>query len=410
MGASTGRRSRTFSAQTCPKTVGYNRGMDDARSLAVALVGNVEADPGAQVKYGVFLQTLAARIPLAGVFDVTLRGAERWGNALRAFHPSPALWKARFYQNVPAFQMRSRKTARWLGEFSPPPGGVLQIGVLFDALWVDPPLPGFIYTDYTAALSSRRRVRERSPLSPRQLRRWVALERRAYQRARWVFVRSRLVRASLMEDYAIAPEKIRVVGGGVNFERLPEVPPRPAPARTLLFIGKDFYRKGGDVLLLAFSRLREQIPDVRLLMVTRFPKAAAELPLDGVEIHPPTWKRSVIAALYARADIFVLPSRLETWGDVLLEAMAYGLPCISVEGDAASEIVVPEESGFIVPQQRPGALAAAMLRLCSDTALTRRMGAAGRRRVEALFTWRRVVERMAPHLQAAMRLSPAAEA
>ncbi|RMF45412.1 MAG: glycosyltransferase [Anaerolineae bacterium] len=374
--------------------------MDERFSLAVTLVGDVSSEPGAYVKYGVFLQQLARHIPIAGVFDATLRNFARWRNAARVFHYNPTLWKARFYQNVPAFRARSKRAARWLGTLSPAPAAVMQIGVLFDTLWEQPAIPGYIYTDYTAWLSAQRNVRERSPFSSQELHEWIALERRAYQRARHVFVRSALVRESLINDYAIAPEKITVVGGGVNFEHLPEIRRVPRPPRNLFFIGKDFYRKGGDVLLLAFARLREQIPDVRLKLMTNFPKSASALPLEGVEVIAPTWNRSVIQGLYSQADVFVLPSRLETWGDVLLEAMAYGLPCVGVEGDAASEIILPGKSGFVVPQQRPGALAAALLRLCSDPQLAFHMGQAGRQHVERFCTWEHVVARMLPHFEA----------
>ncbi len=369
-------------------------------SVAVALTGDVRTDPAARIKYGFFLESLSRRVHVAGVYDVTLRGLPRLWNAALAFHPNVALWKARFYQNVPAFRARSRRLSRWMAGLRPAPQALLQIGVLFDASWKGQRVPGFIYTDYTAALSARRNVQTRSPLSPRHLRQWLALERRAYQRARHIFVRSALVRASLIDDYAIAPQKIVVVGGGVNLPALPPVSASSRPPRTLLFIGKEFYRKGGDVLLMAFARLREQIPDARLLMMTNLPPEAESFPLEGVEILSPTWNRDVVIELYRRADVFVLPSRLETWGDVLLEAMAFGLPCVSVEGDAALEIILPDETGFVVPQTRPGALAAALLRLCSDAALARRMGKAARQRVEEDFTWETVVSRLEPVLRA----------
>ncbi len=374
--------------------------MNQSISLAVILPGDLRTQFSIRIKYGYFLDALAQRAEIAGVRDASLRGAARLWNAALVFHPDIAMWKARFYHNVPAFRARSRGAARWVASLQPPPDAVLQVGVLFDAAWGEPGRPHFIYSDYTAALSARRQVRTRSPYSPRERRQWLALERRAYERAAHVFVRSDLVRASLVEDYALDPQKITVVGGGVNLPAMPFVPRRAHPPRTLLFIGKEFYRKGGDVLLMAFARLREQIPDVRLLMMTNLPAEARSLPLERVEIIQPTWERERVLELYRRADLFVLPSRLETWGDVLLEAMAFGLPCVGVEGDAASEIIIPDETGFVAPQMRPGALAAALCRLCTDADLALRMGQAARRRVEQHFTWERVAARMEPHLRA----------
>ncbi len=374
--------------------------MESSPYLAATLIGDITREPGARVKYGHFFTALADEIPLPHIFDASLRGLWRFWNALQVIHPNLTIWKARFYQNVPAFRMRSVRVGRWLARLTPPPGGVLQVGVLFDALWRSPEgIPGFIYTDYTAALSNRRRTPERAPFTDdKEYHKWIALERRAYGRAKHIFVRSRLVRHSLVNDYAVRPDKITVVGGGVNLPKLPEIPQRQGEVRHILFIGKDFYRKGGDVLLLAFARLREQIPDVRLTMVTNFPDSAALLPLEGVTICPPTWDRTVINQYFTQADIFVLPSRLETWGDVLLEAMAFGLPCVSMEDEATGEIVIGDKTGFVVPQQRPGALASALLRLCQSPALARQMGAAGRQRVASQFTWAHVARRIAAQI------------
>ena len=370
--------------------------MGNSPYLAVTLVGDITREPGARVKYGHFFTALADEISLQHIFDASLRGPWRFWNALQVIHPNLTIWKARFYQNVPAFRMRSARVGRWLAHLTPPPSGVLQVGVLFDALWRSPEdIPGFIYTDYTAALADRHKAPERAPFTDDEYHEWIAIERRAYGRAKHIFVRSKLARRSLVDDYAVRPDKITVVGGGVNFPNLPEVPQRHGEVRHILFIGKDFYRKGGDVLLLAFARLREQIPDVRLTMVTNFPDSAAMLPLEGVTIRPPTWDRAVITQYFTQADIFVLPSRLETWGDVLLEAMAFGLPCVSVEDEATGEIVIADKTGFVVPQQRPGALASALLRLCQSPPLARQMGTAGRQRVASQFTWAHVARRIA---------------
>lgn len=368
-------------------------------TLAVLLPGDLRTQPAARIKYGFFLEALARHAEIVGVRDASLHGLARLWNAALVFHPDTALWKARFYHNLPAFRARSRGAARWAASLQPPPDAVLQVGVLFDAAWRETGRPSFIYSDYTAALSARHKVRTRSPYSPRERRRWLALERRAYERATHVFVRSAMVRVSLVEDYGLAPQKISVVGGGVNLSSLPPVPERAYPPRTLLFIGKEFYRKGGDVLLKAFARLRSAFPDARLLMMTNLPAGARSLPLEGVEVIAPTWERSTVLELYRRADVFVLPSRLETWGDVLLEAMAFGMPCVGVEGDAALEIITPGETGFVVPQAHPEALAAVLARLCADATLAQRMGLAGRRRVEQTFTWAHVAGRMGPVLR-----------
>jgi glycosyltransferase involved in cell wall biosynthesis len=150
--------------------------------------------------------------------------------------------------------------------------------------------------------------------------------------------------------------------------------------------------------------VRKMLADTRLLMVTAGPIPGG-LPLDGIEIIKPTWDRQTITELFASADVFVLPSRLETWGDVLLEAMAHHLPCIGVEGDAMGEIIVDGQTGYVLPQEDVQELILALAALFSDAGRRQEWGAAGRRRVEELFTWDKVVERMAPVLIDACNLA-----
>jgi glycosyltransferase involved in cell wall biosynthesis len=365
-----------------------------------AVYGDIHASPGARVKYGFLFEALARRYNLVGVYDASLYGLSRYLNALRVFHPNQWLWRARFYKNIPAFQARSQRLNARLRRMEGQADLALQVGVLFDAFWRPLPMPGVIYTDHTASLSAKNPSFTHSAFTPHQRRQWAELERGAFEHAAHICTRGELVRGSVIDDYGIPAEKVTAVGGGLNFPELPKlIEPRIDHPPTVLFIGKELHRKGGDLLLLAFEEARAHIPEARLLLLTAGSVLPASLPLEGVTLLPPTWDRAAIAALYRQADLFVLPSRLETWGDVLLEAMAYGLPCIGVAGQSMQEIIQDGVTGLVVPPNDAGALASALARLLADPALARRMGQAGRRRLEHNYTWDRVVERMAPALE-----------
>jgi glycosyltransferase involved in cell wall biosynthesis len=383
--------------------------------VLVILPGDPHKGPGTRTKYGLLLDALAEQLPLFGVWNGDLWGSDRLRNALLSFHPDRRRWRERFYKNPGAFRRRSQRLADRLQAQAGSVDVVLQIGALFDSACAPsdhaagrPPLPVVIYTDYTAALSARKPEAGRSPLGPAEQRRWLALELLAYRRAAHICVRSRLAARSLIEDFAVSPDKVTVVGGGVNFDPLPEWPLPPAsgaPGRqpnapVALFIGKDFRRKGGPLLLEAFALARRTCPSARLLLVTSEPPQP--LP-TGVEWVAPTWDREVIAALYRRADLFVLPSRLETWGDVLLEAMAFGLPCVGVDDDAMGEIILPDHTGMLVPACDPTALSEALIRLFQDGELRRRLGTAGRERAAHHFLWPQVTARIATCLSAVWR-------
>jgi alpha-maltose-1-phosphate synthase len=101
-----------------------------------------------------------------------------------------------------------------------------------------------------------------------------------------------------------------------------------------------------------------------------------------------------LAAAYASADVFALPTRFEPFGIAFVEAMHFGLPCIGPDAWAVPEIIVDGETGFTVPVDDVAVLTDRLLRLLRDRTAARRMGQAGRERARRLFTWPQVVGRM----------------
>ena len=99
--------------------------------------------------------------------------------------------------------------------------------------------------------------------------------------------------------------------------------------------------------------------------------------------------QSVLDAL----DVFVLPSLCETLGYALLEAMAAEVAAIGTTVGGIPEVIVPGETGFLVPPRDPVALAGAIRDLLANEQDRRRMGEAGRRRVAAFFDEKTMVSR-----------------
>ena len=107
---------------------------------------------------------------------------------------------------------------------------------------------------------------------------------------------------------------------------------------------------------------------------------------------------ATLAELYARAAVFVMPSRGEGFGLVYLEAMRAARPCIGARASAAAEIITDGETGLLVDPVDPDDIAGALVRLLADPQLAGAMGEAGRRRFELLFTPRRWREGLWPLL------------
>jgi alpha-maltose-1-phosphate synthase len=369
--------------------------------VAIVLVGDIHRMSDMRVKYGAFFTELSRRFDMVDIHDASLHGLPRYWNAFWTFHPSVAIWKEHFFKNVPAFKARSMRTAAYLKKNKSRADVVLQVGALLNSGCGKDCLPLVLYTDNTTRITSRRPEGGRLALSQRETERWVAHERALYQGASRIAVRASLVRTSLINDYGVDGNRISVVGGGVKFSPLPEPVNRSHQSPpTVLFIGEGFHRKGGDLLLRAFAQARVHVPEAKLRIVTRGPIPMG-YSLDNVEVFPPSWDRDVIAEHYRQADIFVLPSRLETWGDVLLEAMSFGLPCVGVRGQAMEDIIQHETTGLLVDQSQTNDLAGALIRLLSQPTMRQRMGRTARTLVENEFTWDRVVDRLEPALMAA---------
>jgi glycosyltransferase involved in cell wall biosynthesis len=195
----------------------------------------------------------------------------------------------------------------------------------------------------------------------------------------------------VVTDYGIPAERVTAVGGGVNFDPLPyPIYGRERPAHKILWIGLDFERKGGDILIEAFQRVRERFLDAELIMVGA--RSSVEVP--GVTYAGIVTSRDELAKFYLDATIFCLPARHEPYGLVVQEAMAFGLPCIATRVGALDEIIDDAVTGRIVAAENVDELADELLVLLDDPDRCDQMGRAGRVKVENSLTWASVAERM----------------
>jgi alpha-maltose-1-phosphate synthase len=339
---------------------------------------------------------LDKRFPVVHRVDYSLRGVPRLAAAAATFRLSRAAWRARFHTSRLAHRMLSRVLAKRLAEVDQEFDLALQV---FG--WVrGQPHPYALYVDQTRLLAEQGWPAW-LPLARRERSELLALEREMYEKAFHVFVMGGSARDSLVADYGVDPSQVTVAGGGVNFEGLPE-PGSPSQDPTILFVGREFERKGGDTLIAAFAMVREQLPDARLHIVG----VADRLRMPGVMFHGKVSDRRRLGQLYRKARVFSLPSRYEPFGLALTEAMAHGVACVGTNVQSIPEILAEGRAGLLVPPGEPEPLADALLRLLTDEELARTIGSAGRRWVEQNFTWARVVERMAPVLSQARRAAP----
>lgn len=226
-----------------------------------------------------------------------------------------------------------------------------------------------------------------------------------------------LARAVVVNSEAVArrfawarPGRVRTIPNGVDLARFAprEPPPALRPALgipegvpVVASVGRFVAYKGYDHLLEAVRLVLDARPDVHWVLVGDGELRGAlearcrDLDLDA-RVRFTGWREDV-PDLLALCAVFVLASLGEHFGRVLVEAMAMARPVVATDAGGVPEIVVPGETGLLVPPAQPKALAEAVLALLEDPGRAAAVGAAGRRRAEAEFSLARhaaAVERL----------------
>ena len=251
---------------------------------------------------------------------------------------------------------------------------------------------------------------------------WI--ERTAYENADGVVAVSGAMKADVQTLYGVAPERVRVIHNGIDPD---EYQPRPSPATLrrlgvdpdvpiVLFVGRITRQKG---ILHLVRALRHLAPGVQVVLCAGAPDtpeiaaemgalvAAARLEsAAGIVWIPEMLSKPDVIALYSHAALFVCPSVYEPFGIINLEAMACETPVVASAVGGIPEIVVPGETGVLVPldarddgsaeprdpEAFSRALADAVNALMADPARRLAMGRAARARVVAHFSWASIAQ------------------
>lgn len=216
-----------------------------------------------------------------------------------------------------------------------------------------------------------------------------------------VVVVSEAARASL--DPAARFPVIDIIPNGIDVPAGPPDPPPDPGCPIVAYVGRLSRRKGPDVLVRAMARLVPSHPKFRLVfagdefgggneIAWELAREADRLGLRGrVEFRP---FREEVRDLLSEASLVVSPSVLpESFGLILLEAMAAGRPVVATDHGGPREVVVPGQTGLLVPPGDEEALSRAIETILDDPALALRMGKAAREHARRLFAVDRMVDR-----------------
>jgi glycogen synthase len=252
---------------------------------------------------------------------------------------------------------------------------------------------------------------------------WI--ERTAYQNADGVIAVSEAMREDVHHLYGVPLERIRVIHNGIDLD---QYRPTPDPAVLtrygidpqtpfVLFVGRITRQKGIIHLVHAIPHIR---PGTQVVLCAGAPDTV-EIGREMTEAveearqrtaNPINWiaqmvPKTDIIPLYTKAALFVCPSVYEPFGIINLEAMACGTPVVASAVGGIKEVVVPEETGLLVPFEARGAtdfeprdpegfarnLAAAINDLLASPERRQHMGGRARERVERYFGWASIARR-----------------
>jgi len=260
-------------------------------------------------------------------------------------------------------------------------------------------VPTYCYFDATAAQVCRAGQWTLGRLPKGKAQAVIDYQKRVFDSCTAIFPRSRWAAASVASDYGVPAGKVCVASAGPNHVVDP-LPHKAYDAQTILFIGRDFERKGGPLIVEAFRRLREDLPDARLVIIGCTP------PLEepGIEIVGPVSKDSPgglqrLLEYYSQASLFCVMSSFEPFGIVIVEAQDAHVPCVVPKRFAFTEMVVDAVTGRHVDKDDPALLARVFVELLPNPARLEAMGKAAHEHVRANYTWDVAAQRIHERIQ-----------
>jgi glycosyltransferase involved in cell wall biosynthesis len=236
-------------------------------------------------------------------------------------------------------------------------------------------------------------------LSPRSARDAATMGRRAAQNVRLAMYASEWAADGAREAYGLPIDRVAVVPFGANLETLPSadethsaIAARPRTRCRLLWVGVDWERKRGDLVVEIAQRIAAHGIPVDLTVVGCRPPGDRELP-EWVQAEGYVSKRTAsgvarLAKLYARSHFLVMPSAAEAYGLVYAEAAAFGVPSVATRTGGVPTVVVDGETGVLDdPHATAESYAGRILGLIKDRPRYEAMAHAAAARAATMLNW-----------------------
>lgn len=265
-----------------------------------------------------------------------------------------------------------------------------QTQSIFDASL--PGVPHFVYTDHSHLANQLYPGFDPNNLFPES---WINMERSIYHHSSLCFTMSTNIASSLIEQYHCSAEKVKCVYAGKNTAASTASDHIDRYRRkNILFVGVDWERKGGPLLVSAFENVLRVHPDSTLTIVGCSPgidlpnvSVVGRIPLEDVNKY------------YQAASIFCMPTNIEPFGVAFIEASANRLPIIGTNIGALPDIVTEGESGFLIPPGDQLQLESRLNMLLNKPDQCQRLGRDGFLKNELRYNWNTVGATIKKHIE-----------
>jgi glycogen(starch) synthase len=242
---------------------------------------------------------------------------------------------------------------------------------------------------------------DRSPAGQQRYQDYYAAETQLMQQSTALRAISHAIVGTMSKYYGVEfpPEKLRVFPLGMEDRSIGKKPAKKGRFIDVLFAGRFEGRKGIDVLLQVIPALCEKFPQARFILVGEdrkrtngtslsedFQAQYARAPFRDRVLFPGAVSDSELENYLAQCDIFVSPSRYESFGLVFLEAMMFGKPAVGCRIGGMQEVIDDGVTGLLAEAGDPASLQTALETLLSDAGKRESMGKAGRERYLQNYT------------------------
>lgn len=212
-------------------------------------------------------------------------------------------------------------------------------------------------------------------------KKFIKVEKSLYQHSALCFTWSNNIAKLISEAYKVSPSKIKCVYAGNNVDLYDDGNLKKFSNQHILFVGVDWIRKGGPMLLEAFKQIQKELPDAVLTIVGCSPKVniknvqvAGRVPLEQMPQY------------YNSASVFCLPTLREPFGLVFVESMLYRLPIVANNIGALPDLIENGYNGFLVDNNLRDYVDV-LVRLLKNPDLCKQLGDNGCIRAKERFTW-----------------------